>query len=411
MSVDMRILNLGRYWFAWVHFFGVRSVRKVGVVMLALTAIGLGGCRQQGAETQAAGRQAAGSMAIPVTVGKVEEKAVPVRIQAIGNVIAYSTVSIKPQVSGPLTEVHFKEGDDVRKGQLLFSIDPRPFQAALTQAEAQLAKDKAVAENDRVQAKRYLELYQQGIVPRQQSDDFAAAAGAQDAQVRADEAAIQTMQLNLEYCSIYSPIDGRTGSLQVHVGNLVKANDVPVLVVINQIQPIYADFAIPEQQLAEVKRFRESGQLRVEAEIPNDSGPPEIGTLSFIDNTVDPQTGTIHLKGLFGNPRRRLWPGQFVNVMLTLAVNRNTVVVPSKAISSGQNGDYVYVVKSDNTVESRTVVPGTTFQGYTVVEKGLTPGETVVTDGQVRLSPGARITVKSAAEAPGTSPSADYSTP
>jgi multidrug efflux system membrane fusion protein len=386
-------------------------VRKVGVVMLALTAIGLGGCRQQGAESQAAGRQAAGSMAVPVTVGKVEEKAVPVRIQAIGNVIAYSTVSIKPQVSGPLTEVHFKEGDDVRKGQLLFSIDPRPFQAALTQAEAQLAKDKAVAENDRVQAKRYLELYQQGIVPRQQSDDFAAAAGAQDAQVRADEAAIQTMQLNLEYCSIYSPIDGRTGSLQVHVGNLVKANDVPVLVVINQIQPIYADFAIPEQQLAEVKRFRESGQLRVEAEIPNDSGPPEIGTLSFIDNTVDPQTGTIHLKGLFGNPRRRLWPGQFVNVMLTLAVNRNTVVVPSKAISSGQNGDYVYVVKGDNTVESRTVVPGTTFQGYTVVEKGLTPGETVVTDGQVRLSPGARISVKSAAEAPGTSPSADYSTP
>jgi membrane fusion protein, multidrug efflux system len=377
--------------------------------MLALTAIWLGGCRQQEAETQAAGRLGAGPVAVPVEVGKVEEKAVPDQIRAIGNVEAYSTVSIKPQVSGPLMQVHFKEGDDVRKGQLMFSIDPRPFQADLTQAEAQLARDRAVAENDRVQSKRYLELFQQGIVPRQQSDDFAASADAQEAQVRADEAAIQTMKLNLEYCSIYSPIDGRTGSLQVHVGNLVKANDVPVLVVINQIQPVYVDFAIPEQQLAEVKRFRENGQLRVEAVIPNDPANPEKGTLSFIDNNVDPQTGTIRLKGVFSNPNRRLWPGQFVNAVVTLAVNRNSVVVPSKAISTGQNGDYVYVVKSDNTVESRTVVIGTTFEGDTVVEKGLRAGETVVTDGQVRLSQGVHITVKNAAETRDTTAPRDFS--
>lgn len=338
-------------------------------------------------------------MAVPVEVGKVLEKPVPIQIQSIGNVEAYSTVSIKPQVSGPLLQVHFKEGDDVHKGQLLFSIDPRPFQAALSQAQAQLAKDQAVAENGRVEAKRYQDLYQEGIVPRQQADTYSASAAAQEAQVRADQATIQTMKLNLQYCSIYSPINGRTGSLQVHVGNLVKANDVPVLVVINQIQPVYVDFSIPEQRLAEVKKYRTSGQLKVEATIPNDSGPPEQGLLSFIDNTVNQQTGTILLKGLFRNSRKRLWPGQFVNTVMTLAVSSNTVVVPSRAVSTGQNGEYVYVVKSDDTVVLRLVVTGATYQGYSVVQKGLSPGETVVTDGQVRLSPGAHITVKNAASA------------
>jgi membrane fusion protein, multidrug efflux system len=368
-----------------------RAVRALAVAGLAAVFILAGGCAKQQAATNAAGPQ---HRAVPVVVAKAAAKTVPVQVEAIGNVEAYKTVSIKPQVSGPLMKVHFQEGDDVHKGQLLFTIDPRPFQAALAQAEAAFAKDSAVAENDRVSAKRYLDLFQQGVAARQQSDDYASAAQAQDAQVRADQAAIDTAKLNLEYCSIYSPVDGRTGSLQVHEGNLVKGNDVPILVVINQIQPIFVNFAIPEDQLADVKKFHTAGQLRVEGLIPNDSGGPEQGTLSFIDNAVDAATGTIHLKAIFANPRRRLWPGQFVNVVLTLASSPNTVVVPSQAITSGQSGNFVFVVKTDNTVESRPVVIGKTFEGDTVVQKGLQPGETVVVDGQLRLSPGASITLK-----------------
>jgi multidrug efflux system membrane fusion protein len=378
----------------------LRTVAAAGLGALAILA---GGCAKQQADSNAAGPP---RRPVPVIVSKVMQKTVPVQVEAIGNVEAYSTVSIKPQISGPLLKVHFQEGDDVHKGQLLFTIDPRPFEASLAQAEAALAKDKAVADNDRVSAKRYLDLFQQGVAARQQSDDYASAAAAQDAQVRADQAAIDTAKLNLEYCSIYSPVEGRTGSLQVHEGNLVKGNDVPILVVINQIQPIFVNFAIPEDQLADVKRFRATGQLRVEVVIPNDSGGPEQGTLSFIDNAVDAATGTIRLKAVFANPRRRLWPGQFVNVVLTLASSPNTIVVPAQAITSGQSGNFVFVVKADNTVESRPVVTGKTVQGDTVVQKGLRPGETVVVDGQVRLAPGAPITVKQP-----SAPAAAVSTP
>ena len=364
---------------------------RVVLSLSALFLLLLGGCSRQGTTSQAA---PAGPPAVPVLVSTVEEKPVPVSLQTIGNVEPYSTVSLKPQVSGPLMKVHFREGDDVRKGQLLFSLDPRPFQAALTQAQAQLARDRAVAENNRVQAGRYLELFQQGVVPRQQSDDLAAAATAQEAQVRADEAAVETLKLNLDYCSIYSPIDGRTGSLQVHEGNLVKANDVPVLVVINQIQPVYVNFSIPEQQLPEVRKYQAAGQLHVRAVVPNDDGFSEEGRLSFVDNTVDAQTGTIRLKALFENQRRRLWPGQFVNVELTLAVTPKALVVPSKAISVGQNGNFVYVVKSDGTVESRPVTIGRETQQDTVVQQGLRQGETVVIDGQLRLASGSHVTIK-----------------
>jgi multidrug efflux system membrane fusion protein len=385
---------------------GGGALRTVAALGLGAIAIFAGGCAKQEADTNAAGPPP-----VPVIVSKVAEKTVPVQLEAIGNVEAYSTVSIKPQVSGPLMKVHFQEGEDVRKGQLLFTIDPRPFQAALAQAEAALAKDAAVAENDRVSAKRYLDLFQQGVAARQQSDDYASAAKAQDAQVRADQAAIDTAKLNLEYCSIYSPVDGRTGSLQVHEGNLVKGNDVPILVVINQIQPILVNFAIPEDQLAEVKKYRGTGQLRVEGLIPNDSGGSEQGTLSFIDNSVDAATGTIHLKAVFANPRRRLWPGQFVNVVLTLTSSPNTVVVPAQAVASGQNGNYVFVVKSDNTVESRPIVTGKTIQGNTVVQKGLRLGEVVVVDGQVRLAPGAPVSIKQAPAPPNSAPTGVASTP
>jgi multidrug efflux system membrane fusion protein len=366
-------------------------LRIVAAIGLGVVAIFAGGCGKQEADTGPAKPRA-----IPVVVAKVSQKTVPIQMEAIGNVEAYKTVSIKPQVSGPLMKVHFREGDDVKVGQLLFTVDPRPFEAALAQAQAALAKDKAVAENNHISAKRYLDLFQQGVTARQQSDDYASAAAAQDAQVQADQAAIDTAKLNLQYCSIVSPVDGRTGSLMVHEGNLVKGNDVPILVVINQIQPIYVNFTIPEDQLADVKRLHETGQLRVEALIPNDPGGAEQGTLSFIDNAVDSATGTIHLKAVFPNGRRRLWPGQFVNVVLTLSASPNTVVVPALAIASGQNGNYAFVVKSDNTVESRSVVTGKTIFGETIVRQGLQPGETVVVDGQIRLASGMAVSIKQA---------------
>ena len=336
----------------------------------------------------------AGPPVVPVSVATVERKSMPVELAAIGNVEAYSTVSIKAQISGVVTAVHFQEGDYVRKGQLLFTIDPRPFQAALQQAQANLARDIAMAENARLQAARYEKLLAEGVASSQQNDQFRSDAAALDAAVRADRAAAEKAQLDLEYCTINSPIDGRTGYLMVHAGNLTKANDVPILVVINQLNPIYVNFAVPEQHLARVKKYMAVTKLRVQAAVPDGLGRSEEGTLTFVDNTVDMTTGTIHLKATFANQQRRLWPGQYVNVVLTLAREPNAVVIPSQAVQSGQNGDYVFVVKPDNTVDSRQVVTGRMAGGETVIEKGLQPGEVVVTDGQLRLIPGSKIKAK-----------------
>lgn len=347
----------------------------------------LAGCAQKKAAAVA-------QPVVPVSVVSVVQKTVPVQLRAIGNVEAYSTVSIKAQVSGELTAVHFREGQDVRKGDLLFNIDPRMFEAALRQAEANLARDIAQAENARVQAHRYARLFEEGVAPREQADQFRTAADALDASVQADKAAIENAKVQLQYCSIYSPIDGRTGSLMVHVGNLVKANDVPILVVINQINPIYVNFAIPEQYLSQVKKYMAAGSMKVEAYVADDPKRPEQGTLSFVDNSVDTTTGTIRLKATFANQQRRLWPGQFVDVLLTLTAEPNAVVVPAQALQTGQSGQFVFVVKADNTVESRPVVAGRTVEGNTIVEKGLQPGETVVTDGQLRLVPGSKVRVK-----------------
>jgi multidrug efflux system membrane fusion protein len=342
---------------------------------------------------------------VPVRVATVVQKTMPVQVRAIGNVEAYSTVSIKAQISGELMEVHFREGEDVRKGQLLFSIDRRPFGVALLQDQANLARDKARAENARLQAERYVKLFQEGVVSSQQRDQAVADTDAADATIRADEAAIEKAKLDLQYCSITSAIDGRTGYLMVHPGNLVKANDVPILVVINQLNPIYVIFALPERELAEVKKYMAAGKLRVEASLPDDSkgaggavgtqpAYSERGTLSFVDNAVDYTTGTIHLKATFANQQRRLWPGQFVNVVMTLTAQPNAVVIPAPALQTGQNGQFVFVVKPDNAVESRPVTVGSTVQGETIVEKGLQPGEVVVTDGQLRLVPGSKVKVK-----------------
>ena len=244
-----------------------------------------------------------------------------------------------------------------------------------------------------MQAVRYKQLFDAGIGTREQADSFATSADAADATLRADEAAIQTAQLNLEYCTIFSPLDGRTGAVMVKPGNLIKASDVPI-VVINQVNPIFVNFTVPQQYLNDVKRHMAEGALHVAATIPEENGAGEIGTLTFVDNAVDVTTGTIHMRGTFANTQNRLWPGLFVNTVLTLSDESNAIVVPAQAIVPGQNGSTVFVVKPNNTVEQRPVVAGRTIESETVVAKGLEAGETVVVDGSVNLTPGASIEIK-----------------
>jgi multidrug efflux system membrane fusion protein len=330
---------------------------------------------------------------IPVIVSTVIQKTVPVQVRAIGNVQAYSTVTVKSKVGGELVRVHFVEGQDVKKGDLLFTIDPRPYEAALKQAEANLERDLAHAKHAREDARRYESLIQKGVVPQQQYDKFRTDAEALEATVLADKAAVENAKIQLGYCFIRTPIDGRTGSLIVHQGNHIKAEDIN-LVVINQIIPIDVTFSVPERFLSEIKKFMAIGKLQVEALVPLNEERPERGFITFIDNAVDTNTGTIRLKGTFANHDKKLWPGQFVNVVLTLTTEPNAIVVPSQAIQTGQEGQYVFVVKQDLTVELRPVVAGRTVDTETVVQKGLTPEEKVVTDGQLRLYPGAQVEIK-----------------
>ncbi len=335
-------------------------------------------------------------MAVPVVAAQVSQRDMPVQVTAIGNVEAYSTVTIKSLVDGEIQQAYFREGQDVRKGERLFSIDPRPFQAALHQAEANLARDQAQAQYAQAEAQRYTQLMKAGIVSQIQYEQFTSNAQALDAAVRSDRAAVENAKIKLNYCSIDAPISGRTGSLLVHPGNLVKTNDTS-LVVINQVTPIYVDFSIPEQDLTQVKQRQAQGRLRILAYPSGHESDASTGTLSFINNTVDSSTGTIVLKGTFANRDRRLWPGQFVSVILDLSVQRSATVVPSQAVQTGQNGKYVYVIKSDRTVVLRPVTIGNALAGLTVVEKGLSPGETVVTNGQLRLYPGAKVSFKNEA--------------
>jgi len=338
----------------------------------------------------------------PVTVAQVEQKDIPLQLKAIGNVEAYNTVGIKSLVNGTVEKVHFREGQDVQKGQLLFTIDPRPFQAALRQAEANLAKDVAQARNAEEQARRYAGLVKDGIVTQEQYDQIRTTADSYGANVAADRAAVESAKLQLSYCYIHSPLVGRTGNLAVNAGNVVKANDVPVLVTINQVSPIYVSFTVPERELAGLKKHIAAGDLKVEAVVPSDGQQADSGNISFLDNTVDPATGTIRLKGTFANLKRHLWPGQFVNVIMTLAIKPKALVVPTTAVQTGQQGQYVFVVGADLNAEVRPVVAGITTDGLMVIEQGLKAGETVVTDGQIRLAPGAKVVIGKPAEGPQT---------
>ncbi len=357
---------------------------------------------------------------VPVVVARVSQKLMPVEVTSVGNVEPISTVAIKAQISGELLEVHFKEGDFVRKGQLLFTIDSRIPQgqvgtmqaniekdeAQLKQAEANLARDTAQLEYARAEAERYATLLKRGLVAADSSEQTRSQANALEESVRADRAAIENVRailvvdqhalggakLQLSYCTIYSPIDGRTGAVMVKPGNLVKPVDVPI-VVINQTSPIYVNFTVPQQYWPDIKKNMNEGVLHVSAAVPQDSGHPKQGNVIFVDNAVDATTATLHLKATFENSENQFLPGMFVSVLLRLSEQPNATVVPTQAVTEGQNGMFVYVVKPDNTVEMRPVVSGHTYGGEAVIDSGLGLNEVVVTDGQTRLVPGAKVQV------------------
>ena len=362
---------------------------------LITTATLAAGCSgSEASPQQQSGGGGAQAPAVPVTVAPVVQKSMPLQISVIGAAEAYSTVAVHAQITGELMSVNFNEGDDVKMGQVLFTLDRRPLEAALQQAEANLARDVAQAANARAQAVRYQDLAERGIATREQVGTMTTNAAALEATVGADRAAVENAEVQLQYATITTPISGRTGALMVHAGNLVRANDQAPLVIINQVAPIYVSFGIPESQLPDFKRYLAQRSLHVEARPPNETGPASTGRISFVDNAVDQTTGTIKIKGSFPNDDRRLWPGQFVNIVVTLTTDSAAVVVPTVAVQAGQQGQYVFVVKPDETVELRAVTVARTSGAETIIKDGLKRGEIVITDGQIRLVPGSRISVK-----------------
>jgi membrane fusion protein, multidrug efflux system len=385
------------------------------VTTLIATA-GLLGCASNGAPAKSSRQQAA-----LITPGLVVEKTMPVDIRVIGSVEAYTAIRVKAQVSGQLMKVQFRQGDDVKAGAPLFLIDPSPFDAAIRQAEASIAKDTALlrqAEANlrrdtaqetyaRDQAARYQKLFSEGVMSKQQTEQYDSDANMRAEAVRADQAAIESAQASLKadaaslesakisraYCDIRSPVDGRTGDLNIEEGNLVRSSDAE-LVTINQVHPIYVTFSVPENRLPEIRKYMAAGPLSVVASPPGDVNQTETGQLTFIDNTVDSTTGTIKLKATFANGNSRLWPGQFVNVALRLKTLQNALVVPVRAIQMGQDGEFAYVVKDGQSAEMRPVTTGLRIGEEVVVEKGLEKGETIVIEGQGRLAPGMKVRSK-----------------
>ena len=371
------------------------KVRNFLLFTALSSALVLGGC--SGGDAPAHSSTTSGevarptsSTAVPVVVYQAERTTVPIELTAIGTGRAFQTVSVESQVAGIVNEVHYRQGQFVRKGDLLITLDKDPFRAALAQAEAALARDKAQDQLSQSELQRSQRLFKEGIVSPQQFDQSQATFSGAQAVVRADEAAIQTAKIQLSYCSIYAPISGVTGEQLVSPGATVKANDVPTLVVINQVEPIYVIFSVPQQYLEPIKDSMARAHLRVQATPPGGT-KPETGVLTFVNNTVDTTTGTIQLMATIPNGDHRLWPGQYSNVVLNLGQQHNVLVVPSQSVQMGQQGDYVFVVKQDKTVDVRQVKVGQTVNNQTEIVQGLTPGETVVTDGQVRLVPGTKV--------------------
>ena len=332
---------------------------------------------------------------VPVLAATAVETNVPVQINPppVGHVVAYSTVTVHSQIQGMIRQIHFQEGQAVKRGDPLFTIDPRPPQAALEQAQANLQRDTGQWEYQKANFARDQELLASKIISQNQIDTDKAGLDAASGTVAADRAAITNALLNLGYCHICAPCDGVTGALQKHEGDVVKAPDDSLLT-INQIHPIYVQFGVPEQFLPEIRREMRRKNLTASVTFQNLNAPPPRGDLTFVDNTVDPTTGMIQLRATFPNTNSTLWPGQFVQVQLTLSELTNAVVVPSPAVQTGQDGEFVYVVQPDQTVREQPVTAGITYNEQTVIAQGLAAGETVVTDGQLRLAPGVKVSMK-----------------
>jgi len=376
------------------------------------------GGKGKGGGGKGKGKNAGGGGPVPVVTAVSTLKNVPIEISVVGNVEAYSTVSVRAQTGGMLTQVNFKDGDYVRKGDLLFTIDRKPLEGQLRsatanmqrsqslklQAEANLRRDAANANQARQQADRYEQGVKEGLFAREQAEQYRSNADAQaqtleadraainsaQAQIEADQSAINNLNIQLGYTTVEATIDGRTGNITQKAGNIVTAN-TSELAIINQVEPIYVSFSVPERSLGDVKRYSDKTKLSVTAKAQDGSGESEVGELSFIDNSVDMSTGTIKLKGTFKNTSHKLWPGQFVTVILRLTTRANAVVVPNQAVQTGQDGNYIYVVKEDRTVEVRPVVLGPRVDQDLVIDKGLEANETVVTEGQLKLQPGSRV--------------------
>jgi len=420
-------------------------MKHAGRLLVLVALLAAAGCSDR-----ASGTQRATAPPVPVLVAEAVRRDVPLDVSVIGTVQALTTVGVKSQVSGQVVKVNFTEGQDVKAEQLLFTIDPRPFAAALAQAKANvgrdtaqmrqaeaalaqrqaevqqamanLERDQAQLENARVQERRYKTLVEKELVARELYDQFrtnlsaleatlnadraavenaraaaqAAAAGVENARavIQADEAMVETANLNVGYTTIRAPMNGRTGNLMLQAGNVVKANEDNPMVVIAQVHPIYVSFAVPQQHLTAIKQYSAAGPVTVRATAPG-AAKPAVGRLTFVNNTVDPTTGTIQLKATFDNAENVLWPGQYVDVVLTLTT-QPAVVVPSQAVQPGQQGPYVFVVTPDLTVQPRLLELGRRLATETIITKGLAPGERVVTDGQLRLVPGSRVEIKSA---------------
>ncbi len=366
-----------------------------------------------GTEILANERKAAkGPPAVPVSVAQVAQEMVPVRLRAIGNVEAFATVSVKARVDGQIVEVGFREGEEVRKGQTLFKIDPRPYEAALRQAEANALRDAAARDQARSQERRYQELLDKNFVSKEAYAQIRTNAATAEATAGASQAALDSAKLNLEYCTIRAPIEGYAGKIQIQMGNLVRANDANPLVVVNQVHPIYVNFAVPEQRLAEVREYMASGPLAVQALTPGSDQADATGVLIFVDNAVDPSTGTIRLRARFPNKENILWPGQFINVSVRLFEQADAIVIPSQAVQTGPEGQYVYVVGQDMVADVRKITVLRTEGESAIVAGGLAKGERVVTHGQLRLEPKMRVQIaKPAAETSGISVSCSSDAP
>jgi multidrug efflux system membrane fusion protein len=376
------------------------SSRTLGVAVLVCP-LAIVSCRGPGPATAGTG-SSAGPPPVPAVVGQVVRKAVALKLRSIGRVEPIATVAVRARVGGELTRVWFAEGDAVARGQTLFTIDPRPYEAALAEAEARLARNQALLKKAEVDEIRYAGLVKQDYVTKEQYDQIVTNVAAFKAQIAADSAALESARLNLSYCTIAAPVAGRTGTLLIKAGNLVRANDERAMVTINQTRPIYVAFTVPAQYLALVHGRQRDG-LAVSAIVPERPAEPFTGRLAFIDNAVDAASNTIQLKATFDNATEALWPGQFVSVVLNLGDEPDRVVAPAAAVQTSQQGPYVFVVGGDGTADLRPVTVDRQDETEAVIASGLRGGETVVVEGHLRIVPGGKVDARPAGAA-GTAP-------